>query len=141
MRCPLLLRGCVSLETRPREVRQERHNSILCHVNSVTRMLYDLIIHIGLFITLKIKSPWYVQEQWCDVRMVTHYYYNLPHYHCNDGITMVRIVNYYLRINREGCCLGVSVITQERPLGVPGCVSLTNHQVFRKAYCKAYCKA
>ena len=30
--------------------------------------------------------------------------------------------------------LGVSVMTQERPLGVPGSVSSTNHEVFRKAY-------
>ena len=30
--------------------------------------------------------------------------------------------------------LGVSVMTQERPLGVPASVSSTNHEVFRKAY-------
>ena len=35
-------------------VRQGRHNTILCCVNSVPRMLYGLIMHI--FITLKRKS-------------------------------------------------------------------------------------
>ena len=30
--------------------------------------------------------------------------------------------------------LGVSVMAQEHPLGVPGCVSSTNHEVFQKAY-------
>ena len=30
--------------------------------------------------------------------------------------------------------LGVSVMTQDRQLGVPGCVLSTNHEVFRKEY-------